>query len=223
MFTSVIAIFIAPGAASVGAESADSRAQGTDARVSAPVRCHARGAVRFYSRRLNEHRAKMGAGGSERARAAARIPKHAQSCPRYHAAVLKRKARAWRLRAERWVSERTLRDFEVRPGNRAWHRAVEEVQRAYPQTKDWLLSCSSSEGGWGRWVPNSQGSGVGGWLQMFPSTFWRMFTAARVDVRARGYRVPASAASWYSPLGQALGGAWAIRNGRRHEWVGAGC
>lgn len=177
----------------------------------------ARGAVRFYSRRLQVHAKTMGRSLVVRSLAAK------SSCPRHQAHVLQRKARAWRLRAERWVSERTLRDFEVRPGNRAWHRAVEEVQRAYPQTKDWLLSCSSSEGGWGRWVPNSQGSGVGGWLQMFPSTFWRMFTAARVDVRARGYRVPASAASWYSPLGQALGGAWAIRNGRRHEWVGAGC
>ncbi len=136
------------------------------------------------------------------------------------------KARSWQARQayERFQERRyVLRDFEVAPGNRAWLRAVREAQGPFPGTSSWLRSCSASEGGWGRWVPNSQGSGVGGWLQMFPSTFWRMFTAAKADAERRGFRVPSSAASWYSPIGQALGGAWAIQNGRRHEWVGHGC
>lgn len=116
-----------------------------------------------------------------------------------------------------------LRDFVVADGNRAWHRSVAQAQRAYPGTTGWLLSCSSSEGGHGRWVPNSQGSGVGGWLQFMPGTFRRMFTAAKADVQRRGFVVPASAASWYSPLGQALAGAWGVTHGRRHEWAGSGC
>lgn len=85
------------------------------------------------------------------------------------------------------------------------------------------MSCSASEGGHGRWVPNSQGSGVGGWLQFMPGTFWRMYGAAHADVTGRGFLIPRSAASWYSPLGQALAGAWGVMNGRRHEWAGHGC
>lgn len=60
-------------------------------------------------------------------------------------------------------------------------------------------------------------------MQMYPSTFWRMFVAARADVESRGFHVPAEASSWYSPLGQALGSAWGLTHGRRGEWVGSGC
>jgi hypothetical protein len=175
--------------------------------------CSAHKAVRFYSRRLNEHRAKMGA--------AARLKIQAlHGCPRYLARVLQRKARAWRLRSERWL---TLRDFDVRPGYSGWRYAVDEVQRAYPGTKAWLLSCSASEGGWGRFVWNTQGSGCGGWLQYVPSTFAGFFARAQVDARRRGFRVPRSAASLFSPLGQALAGAWAYRNGLSYHWFGRGC
>lgn len=121
------------------------------------------------------------------------------------------------------LSERSLRDFEVRPGYSGWQRAVREVQRAYPGTDGWLLSCSASEGGWGRWVPNSQGSGVGGWLQFMPGTFSGFVRHAIADVRSRGFLVPESAWSWYSPLGQALAGAWGVTNGKSHHWVGHGC
>jgi hypothetical protein len=133
--------------------------------------------------------------------------------------------RTWAGRAHRaWkVRVHTLRDFEVAAGSNAWLRAVDEAQRPYPNTASWLISCSASEGGHGRWVPNSQGSGANGWLQFMEGTFWRMFWAAKADVESRGYRVPASAASWYSPLGQALAGAWGLTNGRRHEWAGHGC
>jgi hypothetical protein len=103
-----------------------------------------------------------------------------------------------------------------------WRTAVRIAQRVFPGTEGWLLSCSASEGGWGRWVPNNQGSGVGGWLQMFPSTFWRMYSAARAEAVSQGFTVPEETASWYSPLGQALAGAWGGLH-RRHEWSGAGC
>lgn len=131
----------------------------------------------------------------------------------------------WAHRAHRlWgLRLRTLRDFEVRVGSNAWLRAVEEAQRPYPGTSSWLKSCSSTEGGWGRWVPNNQGAPPGGWLQFYESTFWRMWATAKADVQARGYRLPSSAASWYSPLGQALAGAWGLTNGRRHEWNSSGC
>lgn len=137
-------------------------------------------------------------------------------------------AREWQARARaaaetlaRWRSERTLRDFTVRPGENAWLQAVDEAQKPYPGTAGWLVSCSASEGGHGRWVLN--GHGAGGWMQFLSGTFWRMWRSAKADVERRGYRVPRSAASWSSPLGQALAGAWGFSNGRRHEWFGRGC
>lgn len=121
------------------------------------------------------------------------------------------------------MQARTLDDFVVRDGNNAWLRAVREVQVAYPGTESWLISCSASEGGHGRWVPNSQGSGVGGWMQYMPGTFAGFFRHARDDVTSRGFTVPASASSWYSPLGQALAGGWAVMHGMKHHWAGSGC
>lgn len=121
------------------------------------------------------------------------------------------------------MAQRRLIDTRVEPGNHAWKAAVEQAQRPYPDTEDWLMACSADEGGHGRWVPNSEGGTPGGWLQFKPSTFERMFAAAKADVESRGYEVPKSAASWYSALGQALAGAWGVTNGRRHEWSGADC
>jgi hypothetical protein len=112
---------------------------------------------------------------------------------------------------------------------RTWLRAVQHVQKAYPETSAWLLSCSSDEGGWGRWVPNSQGFPPGGWLQFYYSTWARMFgithSGALQDLEARGFtlREPEQISSWYSPVGQALAGAWGVTHGRRGEWDGSGC
>jgi hypothetical protein len=178
--------------------------------------------VAFYRGRYADHRSVR---GLKTPHPAGRKPR---SCPdaRWLADEWAKRSLRARQLTERWLEvkrERTLRDFDVRPGYSGYQRAVQEVQRAYPGTSGWLLSCASSEGGWGRWVPNSQGSGAGGWLQFMESTFWRMFWAAKADVEGRGYLVPASAASWYSPLGQALAGAWGVTNGRSHEWAGHGC
>ena len=145
---------------------------------------------------------------------------------RYLANVWAQRAYRSRMKTKRWKERQaalTLRDFEARPGHSAWLRAVKEVQRVYPGTEGWLVSCSASEGGHGRWVPNSQGSGVGGWLQYYPSTFHGFFARARAEAENRRFRVPASAASWYSPLGQALAGGWAVTHGMTHHWVGSGC
>lgn len=149
---------------------------------------------------------------------------------RYKVDVAKEEAFAARQSYWRWYERQfVLRDFSVVPGNSAWRRAVTEAQKAYPGTESWLLSCSSSEGGHGRWVRYGGGSyydgysGVGGWLQFLPGTFWRMFGSAHDDVTTRGYKVPRSAHSWTSALGQALAGAWGVSHGRSHEWAGAGC
>ena len=122
--------------------------------------------------------------------------------------------RAEKLKRQLWYSL---------PHTRDWMTAVRVAQRAYPGTARWLASCSASEGGHGRWVPNRDGAPPGGWMQMYSSTFWRMYGEARSDLNARGFVVPGSTASWYSPLGQALASAWGYTHGRRHEWAGSGC
>jgi hypothetical protein len=105
-----------------------------------------------------------------------------------------------------------------------WLTAVRYVQRAFPGSEWWLRSCSSGEGGWGRWVPNTQGSGAGGWMQYMDGTFWHDFNRAAYDLRSRGFRVPPSAASWYSPLGQAVAAGWAYHHHRPPgKWTAASC
>lgn len=137
----------------------------------------------------------------------------------------------WRLRAKaakrsyhRWLAERMLHDFAFAPGNQAWQRAVREVQKVFPGTDSWLLSCSAAEGGHGRWVGyGGQGYSawlrdsdtVGGPLQFRWSTFKGMYRHALDYVTAKGYRVPkhlrdsGNDVTWRSALGQALAGGWA--------------
>lgn len=106
-----------------------------------------------------------------------------------------------------------------------WLSAVRWAQGPFPDTSGWLLSCSQtgSEGGWGRWVPNTQGSGAGGWLQFMASTFYAWVDEALAAARARGYRIPSGTRSWFSPLGQALTGAYMYLRGQRGQWEGFGC
>jgi hypothetical protein len=86
-----------PSAARVGHEQAGS--------VRSEISCpSARKAVRFYARRIAEHRAKMGA-AVPRGRGStggARISDLPGRCPRYLARVYRAKAYAWRLRYEAW-------------------------------------------------------------------------------------------------------------------------
>lgn len=128
------------------------------------------------------------------------------------------------------MSKRTLRDFEVKPGNQAWHRAVREVQKVYPGTESWLLSCSAAEGGHGRWVTYGGGSDwrgamanyvVGGWMQFKYPTFAGMYRHALEDVLRKGYRAPSTGLpeAWLSPLAQALAAGWARYTGNdSHHW-----
>jgi hypothetical protein len=127
-----------------------------------------------------------------------------------------------RLATEQWlIDQRTLYE------QTSWQAAIDEAQKAYPGTRDWVDSCSRSEGagrsGEAPWVPNREGSGAGGWMQFMESTFWRMYYAAEADLAERGFTLAASARSWYSRIGQAVAAAWGYLHGRSSEWYGAGC
>jgi len=122
----------------------------------------------------------------------------------------------WKKRergCERTLSRRTL------PANWDWLTSVRLVQRVYPGTSSWLKTISSREGGWGRFVMNSQGSGCGGWMQFMSSTYWAYSHAAFADLRSRGFIVPQSANSWSHPMGQAITAGYMRYTGRDgHHW-----
>lgn len=104
-----------------------------------------------------------------------------------------------------------------------WQRATHYVQRYFPGTESWLLSCSASEGGHGRWVTYGGGSDVqyalrnyvvGGWMQFKWPTFKGMYRHAVDHLRSQGYRLhllpdPDSVEGWLSPTAQALAAGWA--------------
>lgn len=90
------------------------------------------------------------------------------------------------------------------PSTWDWPTAVRMVQRIYPGTQDWLLYISQREGGWGRFVMNTQGSGAGGWMQFMSSTFYAYNDRAFADARRRGFILDERANTWTHPLGQAV-------------------
>lgn len=149
---------------------------------------------------------------------------------RYLAFVWSKRSHWSREKTGLWKEEqanRMLRDFPVRPGSHAWHRAVHEVQKVFPGTESWLLSCSGAEGGHGRWVSYGGGSYypgfernyvVGGWMQFKYPTFTGMYRHALDDLKARRILVPPElqqpgVKAWLSALGQALAAAWARYTG----------
>lgn len=124
-----------------------------------------------------------------------------------------------------WLLEevaKTETAIQRRDVPRDYASAVRLVERFYG-AQPFLWACPRSEGGFGPWVPNRQGSGAGGWLQFMAGTFYGIIDEAITDARSRGMLVPSSARSWYSPLGQALAGRQMIENGRRGEWSGSTC
>jgi hypothetical protein len=158
----------------------------------------------------------------------------------YLAGVWRLRARRARDRYQRWFDAHVLRDVPFRPGARAWLEAVDEVQRVFPGTASWLLSCSAAEGGHGRWVGyGGQGFSawlrdsdtVGGPLQFRYSTFKGMFRRSYDHLVRRGFRVPQHlhnpTNAWRSALGQALAGGWARYTGNDNShWSaswGRGC
>lgn len=156
-------------------------------------------------------------------------PKHDRDVIRFfshHPKLAKTKAgtaAAWKLVAHLTVQIRSLQSARLAPTD-DWATAVRIVQRVYPGSSWWLLSCSASEGGHGIFVMNAQGSQAGGWMQYMQGTFQGDFNAAVQDLHARGIRVPASAWSWASPLGQAVAAGWAYSHNRPSgKWQGGGC
>lgn len=160
---------------------------------------------------------------------------------KYLSVVWSKRAHEARVKTERWKAERarilkarTLRDFVVKPDSHAWLKAVREVQKVFPGTESWLLSCSAAEGGHGRWVTYGGGSDwqwamdnyvVGGWMQFKYPTFAGMFRHAVDHLSARGYLLPASlrggggGTAWRSALAQALAAGWARYTGNDgHHW-----
>lgn len=163
----------------------------------------------------------------------------------------------WYAQAARWTA-RELTETQGRlavqartlPATNDWVTAVRIVQRVYPGTESWLLSCSAAEGGHGEWVwyGGRRWSGghigndylgmdtVGGWLQMRWSTFkpyWYGYWGAKgalADTRSRGFIVPnlgSGYGPWLRPLAQALTGGYMRFTGRDgHHWSashGNGC
>ena len=113
-----------------------------------------------------------------------------------------------------------LRQTRVIPVTNDWQTAVNLVQRIFPGTARWLLSCSSGEGSWGGFEMNHQGSGAGGWLQFMAGTYYAHNGEAFGYAQSRGFIFNPSANSWYSPLGQALTGAYLATHGGLSNWYG---
>lgn len=148
---------------------------------------------------------------------------------RYKVRQTQKDASAARRTFFRWQEKHfVLHDFAVRPGNHAWYKAIDEVQKVFPGTAAWLMSCSDAEGGHGRWVRYGGGAyypgyeytdAVGNWLQYRWSTFKGHFRNALVYVRSKGFIVPSDlldpgdVRAWLSPLGAALAGGWARYTG----------
>jgi hypothetical protein len=163
----------------------------------------------------------------------------------------------WYASAYRWTL-REIEETKVRilaertlPDPDDWVTAVRAVQRVYPGTESWLLSCSDAEsdshGPWvwfrGRpWRGYHIGNDylgmdtVGGWMQFRWTTFkpyWYGYwgaAGALADTRTRGFIVPdlgEGYGPWLRPLGQALTAGYMRFTGRDgHHWSashGRGC
>lgn len=149
-------------------------------------------------------------------------PRRPRSCNwvRRVVQLVRSRAQKARERYQAWhAAQWVLRE------QRTWRAAVEHVQRAYPGTAGWLMSCSAAEGGWGRWVGyggQSYSTGlrdsdtVGGPMQFRFSTFTGMYRRSVEHARSRGYRITLGSdltAAWRSYLGQALAAGWARWSG----------
>lgn len=158
----------------------------------------------------------------------------------------------WSLRADRlWrLTLVTIRDFPYDGRSDPWPAAVREVQRVFPGSESWVLSCSDAEG-WGpgltRWIlfegkdyyPGAEHSRnwtghmeVGGPGQYVYGTFVGHFRRGLEYLRHKGYRVPAhlrhpTVTAWRSATGQAIAmGAAFHLDLRGHHWsasYGRGC
>ena len=87
----------------------------------------------------------------------------------------------------------------------------------------WTRRCAASEGSFGGFVMNRQGSGAGGWLQFMSSTFSLFAPPAFEAARNKGFRLASSSMQWTNPLGQAITGAYMYTQGLTSHWTGSTC
>ena len=190
-------------------------------------------AVRWYRAKYDTHRRVL-------QQSLAPPVEQAMNCRR-----LRERARYWigAAKVNRLAAARRERYTHL-PNPNDWVTAVRVVQRVYPGTEGWLLSCSSAEGGHGAWVwyggrswqgyhigYDSTGDTVGGWLQFRYSTFAPYWRHAQTDVRQRGFSAPELGGgrydAWLAPLGQALTGGYMRFHGKDgYHWsasYGRGC
>lgn len=161
---------------------------------------------------------------------------------RYAAETWEERRASAKKRYAQWLEEITLDDIPYCDGCRAWHITTDEVQVIFPGSKWWQMSCSGSEGGYGRWVvhggdpyyPGAEtakgGKEVGGNMQYTYGTFVSHFNAGVQYLVSKGYRMPkhlrggASVTAWRSSLGQAIASGAAYTLGLRgSHWEGSGC
>lgn len=113
--------------------------------------------------------------------------------------------------------------------------ATHIVGRYYGSSvENWLVSCSSSEGGHGLFVwrdhraPVYYGNGryedkPGGWMQFFGSTFYTNVKWTWQDAWHRGLHASPKARAYYEPLGQAIVAAAMYAHHGSGPWTGARC
>lgn len=104
--------------------------------------------------------------------------------------------------------------------NNDWVLAVNYAARFFPRERQWLLSCSSSEGGYGHYV--SVGNGEG-WMQFLHGTFNAYVGPAFETAHHRGAVTLPQWRSIRSRAGQALTAAYMSEHGQRHQWYGRKC
>lgn len=150
-------------------------------------------------------------------------------------------ALAWAKRELREAKAEQKQHWYRLPQTGDWQTAVRIVQRVFPGTDQWLLSCSDAESSHGAWVRYGGGpyyagyehtDAVGGWVQFRPSTFRGYYSQALAYARQHGFIVPLNSNEWLhgwlSPLGQALTAAYmrAVKHNTGWHWkasVGRGC
>lgn len=132
---------------------------------------------------------------------------------------------AYRLHSALLAAGQRKLDSEL-PLPNDWVTSVKIIQRVFPGTESWLLSCSAAEGGHGRWVRYGGGSyypgyeytdAVGGWPQYRWSTFKGHYRNGLDALRARGFKVdmphPSDVRAWLMPMGHAIAAGWARWSG----------